>query len=77
MSVQFRNAADSSRQHLVHELAIEALVKETNVGVERVRELYEVEHARLSSQAKIKTYVSVFAARLVRTALHETRSVIQ
>jgi hypothetical protein len=56
----------------IHEQAIEALAKESLVAIEQVRELYEAEHARLLEQARIKTYVPVIAARLVRTALHQS-----
>jgi len=58
----------------VHEQTIEALAKESLVEVEHVRALYEAEHARLLEQARIKTYVPVIAARLVRTALHQSTS---
>jgi Protein of unknown function (DUF3562) len=49
---------------------IEALAKETEVPVERVREIYESECSRLDADARVKTYVSVIATRLVRRALH-------
>ena len=52
-----------------HEQIIEALAKETDVSVERVREIYETEHSRLSAAARVKTYVSVIATRLVKNAL--------
>jgi hypothetical protein len=71
MSAQWPIVGDAGRQQQVHEQTIEALAKETHAGVDRVRALYEVEHARLAAEARIKTYVSVIAARLVRTALHE------
>jgi hypothetical protein len=61
---------DARRQQQVHDQTIELLVKETHVDIERVRALYEAEHARLAAEAKIKTYVPVIAARLVRTALY-------
>lgn len=60
---------DSRRQRQTRELAIEALVKETRADADKVRELYDAEHARLAAQAKIKTYVSVIATRLVRVAI--------
>lgn len=58
----------------LHEQTIEALAKESLTAVEHVRVLYEAEHARLSETAKIKTYIPVIAARLVRSALHQTAS---
>lgn len=70
MNVQTSN--ESRRQQQAHEQTIESLVKETQAGVDQVRALYEAEHARLAAAAKIKTYVPVIAARLVRSALHAT-----
>jgi hypothetical protein len=72
MNAQISTSSDSRRQQQVHEQTIESLVKETRAGIEQVRALYEAEHARLVAEAKIKTYVPVIAARLVRTALHST-----
>ena len=56
----------------IHEQTIEALAKESTKTIEHVRELYEAEHARLLEKARIKTYIPVIAARLVRTALHQS-----
>jgi hypothetical protein len=55
-----------------NEQIIEALAKETAVSVERVREIYESECSRLDADARVKTYVSVIATRLVRNALQST-----
>jgi hypothetical protein len=77
MSTQKTHTGDAVRQRKAQELAIEAIAKETNAGIDIVRELYEAEHARLAAQATIKTYVTVFASRLVRSALQEARHVIQ
>jgi hypothetical protein len=52
-----------------HEQIIEALAKEMDVAIERVREIYESECSRLDADARVKTYVSVIATRLVRNAL--------
>ncbi len=52
-----------------HERVIEALAKEMDVSIERVRAIYESECSRLDADARIKTYVSVIASRLVRDAL--------
>ena len=49
--------------------AIEALAKQTSTDIEFVRTLYIQECARLESQAKVKTFLSVIATRLVRNAL--------
>jgi hypothetical protein len=77
MSVSQNSTGDAGRQQKAHELAIEALAKETHAGVDRVRELYEAEHSRLASQARIKTYVSVFATRVVRSTLQQSQQAVQ
>lgn len=70
MAIQIGGAAsDPAReQHL-----IETLAKENSAPVDHVRQLYEAEHARLSAQARVKTFVSVIATRLVRNALQGER----
>lgn len=73
MTVLRNTAGDPAKQ----QQAIEALAKETECTVEHVRELYEIEHARLTSQARVKTFVSVIATRLVRNVLHAERSADQ
>jgi hypothetical protein len=62
---------DSNRQKQARELAIESLVKETLADPEKIRRLYDAAHARLAAQARIKTYVSVIATRLVRVAIQK------
>lgn len=52
-----------------HEQIIEALAKEMDVSIDRVRAIYESECSRLDADARVKTYVSVIASRLVRNAL--------
>lgn len=63
------SASDAHQQWLASEREIEALAKQTHTEIAFVRELYTHEHARLASQAKIKTYVTVIATRLVREQL--------
>jgi hypothetical protein len=70
MTVLRNSAGDPAKQ----QQAIEALAKESEASVEHVRELYEIEHARLVSQARVKTFVSVIATRLVRNTLHAERT---
>ena len=53
----------------IQDQAIEALANELHVDIDYVRSLYHSERQRLEAQAKIKTYVSVIATRLVRNAL--------
>jgi hypothetical protein len=65
-------AGDAARQKQTHEQTIDALARETRAGIELVRELYEAEHARLVSTARVKTFVSLIATRLVRTALTQS-----
>lgn len=59
-------SSDPTRQQQV----IEALAKETHAEVDHVRELYEVEHAKLTATARVKTFVGVITTRLVRNVLH-------
>ena len=70
MTLLRNTAGDPAR----HQQAIESLAKETHAEVDRVRELYEVEHAKLIADARVKTFVSVIAVRLVRIALYEENS---
>lgn len=57
-----------------HQHAIETLAKESDAPVEHVRELFETEHCRLESEARVKAFVSVIAIRLVRNVLHAERA---
>jgi hypothetical protein len=52
-----------------HDQIIEAIAKEMHVSVEQVRAIYETECSRLDADARVKTYVSVIATRLVKNAL--------
>jgi hypothetical protein len=65
MAVLRNNAGDPARNQQV----IEALAKENQASVDHVRELFETEHRRLESEARVKTFVSVIATRLVRRVL--------
>ena len=57
-----------------HDQIIEALAQESRAPLEHVRALYEGEHSRLQSDARVKTFVSVIATRLVRLTLHAERT---
>lgn len=70
MTVLRNSAGDPAR----HEHVIEALARESATPVEHVRELFEAEHQRLSSGARVKTFVSVIATRLVKNVLNSERS---
>ena len=70
-------ASDGRRVRRLHEQAIDSLVNETKVDEDVVRMLYEAEHARLAADAKIKTYVPVIAASIVRKTLRSNRSRVQ
>lgn len=59
------SAGDPARNQQV----IETLARETSASVDRVRELFEHEHRRLESEARVKTFVAVIATRLVRNVL--------
>ncbi|HEX4970194.1 MAG TPA: DUF3562 domain-containing protein [Steroidobacteraceae bacterium] len=64
------NAGDPAR----HQQVIEALAKENSAPLDHVRELFESEHKRLESQARVKTFVCVIATRLVREVLIAERT---
>lgn len=68
-------ARESRRLSQARELAIESLAKEHSRDVEQVRSLFDIEMTRLESQAKIKTYLTVIATRLVRVALTQEQPV--
>jgi Protein of unknown function (DUF3562) len=70
MAVLRNGAGDPSR----HQQVIETLAKENSTSVDHVRELFELEHARLHAEARVKTYVAVIATRLVRNVLHAERT---
>lgn len=65
---------DSRKLRQATELAIESLARETRLDIQLVRSLYEHEHERLAAQAKIKTYLPVITARLVRMTLQREAS---
>jgi hypothetical protein len=48
---------------------IERLARETAVPIETVHEIYDIEHAKLATQARIKTYVGVLTRRRVKELL--------
>ena len=73
MAVLRNSAGDPAK----HQQIIESLARETQADVDHVREIYEVEHARLNAEARVKTFVSVIAVRLVRNVLHQETSRIQ
>jgi hypothetical protein len=66
----FRSDSPTSK----HDQIIEALALENHAPVEHVRALFEGEHSRLQSDARVKTFVSVIATRLVRQTLHAERA---
>jgi hypothetical protein len=66
-----RNTADDAARH---EELIETLARESDQPVEYVRELFEAEHKRLISAARVKTFVSVIATRLVKNTLSAERA---
>jgi hypothetical protein len=70
MAVLRSGAGDPTR----HQQVIETLAKENSTSVDHVRELFELEHARLQAEARVKTYVAVIATRLVRNVLHAERN---
>lgn len=57
-----------------HQHIIESLAHENGASIDHVRALFEEEHAKLQSDARVKTYVAVLATRLVRQSLHAERT---
>ena len=57
-----------------HDQIIEALARETDVSIERVRQVYESQCSRLDADARVKTYVSVIATRLTRNVLQSDKN---
>jgi hypothetical protein len=51
------------------QMEIERLARETAVPVETVHEIYEIEHAKLATEARIKTFVGVLTRRRVKDFL--------
>ena len=64
MAVLRNSAGDPAR----HQQVIETLAKENSASVDHVRELFESEHARLNSEARVN------APRLVRRVLIAERA---
>jgi hypothetical protein len=48
---------------------VRALAQELNQSTEEVRDVYDRQFQRLESQARIKTYLPIFAARHTRRIL--------
>ncbi|MET0660790.1 MAG: DUF3562 domain-containing protein [Steroidobacteraceae bacterium] len=70
MTVLRNSAGDPAR----NEQVIQTLARESDASIEHVRELFEAEHQRLSSGARVKTFVSVIATRLVKNTLNAERA---
>lgn len=68
--------SNQTRGSACDQKVLEALAKENNTTVERVRELFEAEHAKLAAEARVKTYISVIATRLVKNALANREAAI-
>jgi Protein of unknown function (DUF3562) len=60
---------EAESQNSVQESDIESLARETRTPVRAVQEIYQLEHAKLERNAKIKTYVPVLARRRVKDLL--------
>ena len=63
---------DNDKEQKQHADAIQAIAQQYGVNESTVKEIYELELARLKSNARIKTYLSVLATRLVREAVLKT-----
>ncbi len=53
---------------------IEGLARETDMPLDTVDRIYQVERAKLEKDARIKTYVPVLTRRRVKDLLQERRS---
>jgi hypothetical protein len=53
---------------------IELLARETDMPIETVHEIYNIEHAKLEQLARIKTYVPVLIRRRVKELLQDQRA---
>ena len=62
-------ATSTTPDQAKHQLAVEALSRETNVPIERVQEVYYIERAKLEEVARIKTFLPIFTSRKAREAL--------
>jgi len=56
--------------------AVESLARDIAAPIDEVIALYRIEHAKLESTAKIKTYVPVFANRRVRSLFELRHSLV-
>jgi hypothetical protein len=57
-----------------YEHIVQTLARESSASPDHVRELFDSARAEIESEARIKTYVSVIATRLVRNVLQAERS---
>jgi hypothetical protein len=70
------NAGQNTQFNSKQLAAIESLAREVAAPIDEVAALYRVEHAKLESTAKIKTYVPVLANRRVRTLFQMRHSLV-
>ena len=63
---------DSVAEHAKHLAAIAALAQETRRPLDEVKEVYEVELARLRIEARITDYVPLFASRSTKARLAQS-----
>jgi Protein of unknown function (DUF3562) len=70
MSNHAINAQDLARR----ESEIELLARETDMPVENVHAIYNIEYAKLEQVARIKTYVPVLIRQRVKALLQTQRA---
>ncbi len=68
MAIQY----DTEDERRLHFGAIHALADHYSLDESTIREIYENELEKLMDSARVKTYLSVLAARQVKNQLHET-----
>ena len=71
------NQTINSQNLADRESDIETLARETDMPVETVHKIYEIEHAKLDQVAKIKTYVPVLIRRRVKELLRTQHSAFE
>lgn len=62
---------DSAAEHANNLAVIAALARETRRPVDEVRQVYELELARLKTNARIVDYVPLFASRITKALLSQ------
>nr|ACF98067.1 hypothetical protein [uncultured bacterium 888] len=68
-----QNVYDDPKEQSLHKSVIESLAAELHRPIDEVRGVYEDEMVRLKTDAKVKTFLAVLAARCTRERVHGSR----